>query len=159
MFSFKSFAAALAIAVVAVKAETHTVHFANNCGQGTPMLVQNGNVLSSGADLTTNGPLFNALAFLQTGSCGANGEGCTLVEFTLANPESDSGSGSVVDLSLIPPRAFSVPTGFGFLNGCDGRGANCTTPECTSAFHDAGDSQASLIACQLDDVSLAISFC
>ena len=39
---------------------------------------QSGATLSTGGAYTANGPLVGAIAYLQTGSCGANGEGCTL---------------------------------------------------------------------------------
>lgn len=38
----------------------------------------------------------------RSGGCGFNGDGCTLVEFTLVNPTSP-GSGSSADISLISP--------------------------------------------------------
>lgn len=38
------------------------------------------------------------------GRCGFNGDGCTLVELTLINPDpARPGSGSSADISLIPP--------------------------------------------------------
>ncbi|KAF9050545.1 hypothetical protein BJ165DRAFT_1414229 [Panaeolus papilionaceus] len=158
MFSLTSFAVALAIAVVGVSAESHTVHFSNKCGFGTPTLIHNGGVLSTGGDFTSNGPLDGAIAYLQTGSCGFNGEGCTLVELTLTNPNNGPGSGSSVDLSLISPHAFSVTTGFGYFNGCDGSGADCSSPGCPTAFRNPGDTQVQ-VACQSDNVNLAITFC
>ncbi|PPR06363.1 hypothetical protein CVT24_002476 [Panaeolus cyanescens] len=159
MFSWKYFSATFILAVISVNAETHTVHFTNNCGQGTPTLLQNGNVLSTGSDFTVDGLLNNAVAFLQTGSCGSAGEGCTLVELSLANP-TGPGTGSFADLSLISPHAFSVPTGFNFFNGCEGRSASCTTADCSSAFHGPTDSQKE-VACDTNnrDVNLEISFC
>ncbi|KAJ7108148.1 hypothetical protein C8R44DRAFT_884914 [Mycena epipterygia] len=74
----------IATVVDSVRAETHTIHFINNCGFGTPTLVQGSNVLSTGGtnlnfgnartcieydphlDFTTNG-LIDAIAYLQTG--------------------------------------------------------------------------------------------
>ncbi|KAF8624952.1 hypothetical protein AX15_005629, partial [Amanita polypyramis BW_CC] len=52
---------ALALATI-VSAETHTVHFDNRCGFGTPTLIQGGNVLSTGGDYVSNGPLVSAIA-------------------------------------------------------------------------------------------------
>ncbi|KAF8726212.1 hypothetical protein AX14_007924 [Amanita brunnescens Koide BX004] len=141
----------------AVSAESHTVHFVNNCGRGTPTLVQNGNILSTGGDYVSNGPLISAIAYLQTGSCGLNGEGCTLIETTLVNPTTP-GSGSSTDISLIPPHAFSVTSGFGYYNGCDGAGADCTNPNCPTAFFQPGDTGVQ-VPCQVDNVDLAITFC
>ena len=40
--------------------------------------------------------------FIIIGDCKYNGEGCMTTEITLVNPSS-AGSGSSVDLSLIPP--------------------------------------------------------
>ncbi|KAG5352145.1 hypothetical protein C0989_003562 [Termitomyces sp. Mn162] len=121
-----TFISLLAAVAIAVKAEQHTVHFENKCGFGTPTLIQGPNVLSTGADFTSNGPLISAIAYLQTGACGFNGESCTLVETTLVNPNpSKPGSGSSTDISLIPPHAFSVASGFSYFNGCNGAGADC----------------------------------
>ncbi|KAF9035568.1 Glp-like protein [Panaeolus papilionaceus] len=159
MFSIrKVLAATLSLAVTAVNAERHTVHFTNNCGFGTPTLIQSGRVLSTGADYTVNGPLFAAIAYLQTGSCGFNGEGCTLVELTLTNPVNGPGSGSSADISLIPPLAFSVTSGFGYYNGCDGTGTDCTSASCTTAFHNPWETWVQ-VACQANDVNLAVTFC
>ncbi|KAF9486085.1 Glp-like protein [Pholiota conissans] len=160
MPSFKStFALLLAVSITRyVRAETHTVHFSNNCGFGTPTLIQGPNILSQGNDVTFNGPLFSAIAYLQTGGCGFNGEGCTLIETTLTNPVNGPGSGSSTDISLIPPHSFSVTSGFGYFGGCDGAGADCTSPSCTIAFPQPGDTDKQ-VTCQADNVNLAITFC
>ncbi|KAH8113589.1 glycopeptide [Phellopilus nigrolimitatus] len=145
------------LAVIGARAETHTVHFTNNCGFGTPTLIQGANVLSTGADYVSNGPLISAIAYLQTGNCGFNGEQCTLIETTLVNPTTP-GSGSSTDISLIPPHAFSVTSGFGYYGGCDGAGADCTSADCTTAFHVSTDTGVQ-VACQVDNCNLAITFC
>ncbi|KAF8959212.1 glycopeptide [Flammula alnicola] len=157
MFSLKSLSLLIASAVVGTMAESHTVHFDNRCGFGTPTLIQGPNVLSTGGDFTSNGPLTSVIAYLQTGGCGFNGEGCTLIETTLINPTSP-GSGSSTDISLIPPHSFSVTSGFGYFNGCDGAGADCTNPNCPTAFHVSTDNGVQ-VACQADNVDLAITFC
>ncbi|KAF8976386.1 hypothetical protein BDQ17DRAFT_1339664, partial [Cyathus striatus] len=122
MFFNSKFFSALVLAFVAgVHAETHTVHFINKCGFGTPTLIQGPNVLSTGDDYTSNGPLTAAIAYLQTAeidtvqsqaAVALTAEGCTLIELTLINPTSP-GSVSSADISLIPPYAFSVASGFG----------------------------------------------
>ncbi|KAJ6616782.1 hypothetical protein B0H10DRAFT_2219122 [Mycena sp. CBHHK59/15] len=158
ILSLKSTAfALLAVVVTNARAETHTVTFNNNCGFGTPMLIQGANVLSTGGAYTINGPLSSAIAYLQTGGCGFNGEGCTMVETTLRNPPSP-GAGSSTDLTLIYPHAFSVTTGFGYYNGCNGAGADCTSSSCSTAFHSSGDTTVQ-VACQANDVDLVITFC
>ncbi|KAJ7627210.1 glycopeptide [Roridomyces roridus] len=176
MFAFTTAFALLAFAATAVRGETHTVTFDNRCGRGTPTLIgQGGAVLSTGGmsfllyhlyimlnkahsgAYTINGPLIGAIAYLQTGSCGFNGEGCTLLETTLRNPPSP-GAGSSTDLSLIAPHSFSVTTGFGYYNGCDGAGADCTGPNCNTAFHVSTDTFVQ-VACQANNVNLAITFC
>ncbi|KAH9474351.1 hypothetical protein JR316_0012809 [Psilocybe cubensis] len=157
MFSFKTLSVVLAVFAASVQAERHTVHFVNRCGHGTPQLIQNGRVLSTGGDYTSNGPLVAAIAYLQTGNCGFNGERCITVETTLQNPTTP-GSGSSTDLSLIPPLAFSVTTGFGYYNGCNGAGASCNNQNCNTAFHKPDDNQVQ-VACQQNDVNLAITFC
>ncbi|EJF59182.1 glycopeptide [Dichomitus squalens LYAD-421 SS1] len=148
---------AIGVFIGSVLAETHIVQFTNNCGFGTPTLLQNGNILSQGATVEIEGALISAIAYLQTGGCGLNGEGCTLIETTLVNPTSP-GSGSSTDISLIPPHAFSVTSGFGYFGGCDGAGADCTGPDCSTAFHSPGDTGVQ-VACQSDNVNLAITFC
>ncbi|KAJ7503672.1 glycopeptide [Mycena galericulata] len=142
----------LAVAIGSVRAETHTVHFTNLCGGGTPTLIRGPNVLSTGGDYTINGPLISAIAYLQTGGCGFNGEGCTLVETTLNN------AGSSTDISLIPSHAFSVTSGFGYYNGCDGAGADCTEPDCPQAFEDPSQTYKQ-VGCSAANVNLAITFC
>ncbi|KAF9465153.1 hypothetical protein BDZ94DRAFT_411962 [Collybia nuda] len=155
--SFKLFAIVLISAVVGTRAEQHTVHFDNRCGFGTPTLVRAGQILSTGGDFSINGPLTATIAYLQTGNCGLNGERCTLIETTLINPTSP-GSGSSTDISLIPPLSFSVTSGFGYFNGCDGAGADCNNANCNTAFHSPGDTQVQ-VACQSNDVNLVITFC
>ncbi|KAF7351644.1 Glycopeptide [Mycena sanguinolenta] len=160
MFSSIKFAALVAIAFAAGQAlaENHTVSFTNNCGYGTPMLIgQGGVVLSTGEAYTSNGRLLAAIAYLQTGSCGFNGENCTLVETTLVNPTSP-GSGSSSDLSLIPPHAFSVAAGFEYLGGCAGAGVDCNNANCNTAFHNPDDNGV-IVTCQNDNVNLGITFC
>ncbi|KAJ6559461.1 hypothetical protein DFH09DRAFT_921626 [Mycena vulgaris] len=139
----------LAAAIGSVSAETHTVHFDNRCGFGTPNLIQGPNVLSTGGDFTINGPLISAIAYLQTGGCGFDGEGCTLVETTLRNGFSST------DLSLIPSHAFSVTTGFGYYNGCDGAGADCREANCPEAFEDPSQTWKQ-VGCPAANVNLAV---
>ncbi|KAI0027428.1 glycopeptide [Vararia minispora EC-137] len=154
--AFVALAAAAAI-LVGVSAEQHTISFTNNCGFGTPTLKAGGQTLSTGGPYTRQGPIISAIAYLQTGSCGANGEGCTLVETTLTNPVNGPGSGSASDISLIPPHTFSVTSGFGYYNGCDGAGLDCTGPNCLCAFTDP--TNGCIISCQTNNVNLAITFC
>ncbi|KAJ7478205.1 glycopeptide [Mycena latifolia] len=160
MFSKAAVTGMLALGIAMVRAETHTITFTNNCGFGTPTLIQGPNVLSTGQTFTIQGPLRGAIAYLQTGRCGFNGENCIIVETSLVNPTTP-GSGSSTDLSLIPPHAFSVTTGFGYFNGCQPAGADCTNPNDPShcpAFHNPGDTGVQ-VACQANDVNLAITFC
>ncbi|GAB1517401.1 hypothetical protein RhiTH_000449 [Rhizoctonia solani] len=162
MYSFSTLFSTLAVALVAsvgVQAERHVVHFDNRCGYGTPTLIQGGRVLSTGGDYVSNGPLVAAIAYLQTGACGFNGENCSLLETTLKNPTC-AGCGSSTDVSLIPPHKFSVTTGFGYYNGCDGTGNNCKSAGCCpgGAFCTPTDYQ-SQRQCQANDVNLAITFC
>ncbi|TBU29727.1 glycopeptide [Dichomitus squalens] len=156
-FSFITSLVAVATIFGSAMAESHTVHFNNQCGHGTPTLVQNGKILSTGNDFVSNGPLISAIAYLQTGSCGLDGEGCTLVEATLKNPTTP-GSGSSADISLIPPHTFSVTSGFVYSGGCDGVGADCKDANCPDAFHDPNQTGVQK-ACQVDNVNLDITFC
>ncbi|KAJ7212819.1 glycopeptide [Mycena haematopus] len=147
--------AVIAVAAGQALAESHTVTFSNKCGFGTPTLIgQGGAVLSTGGAYTTNGQLIGAIAYLQTGGCGFNGEGCTLVETTLKNPSS-AGSGSSTDLSLIPPHSFSVTTGFGYYGACSPAGADCNNANCNTAFHVPSDTYVQ-VACQEDNVNLVV---
>ncbi|KAF9473063.1 glycopeptide [Pholiota conissans] len=156
MFSLKTIAFTLMAVVIGAHAESHTVTFDNRCGRGTPMLIQGPNVLSTGQPFTSNGPLISAIAYLQTGPCLFNGEGCTLVETTLVNPTSP-GSGSSSDISLIPPHAFNVAAGFTYNNGCSGH-TDCTDANCPTAFHKPDDTQVQ-VACQANNAGLTIIFC
>ncbi|KAM5544725.1 hypothetical protein V8D89_001623 [Ganoderma adspersum] len=146
--------AAVAIAALAgsvVGAEVHTVIFTNICGAkfGTPKLVQNGVMLSNGEPHTVVGPLISAIAYLQTGTCGLNGENCALIETTLENLSDGGNSGSLTDINVRPPHAFNVATSFKYFNGCDGEGAFCSGPNCDPAP----------VSCQEDNVNLNITFC
>ncbi|KAJ4475342.1 glycopeptide [Lentinula edodes] len=145
-----------AVLVTGALAETHTVVFNNLCGRGVPTLKRNGVTLSTGGAFTSNGPLIAAIAYLDVG-CGADGQGCTMVETTLVNPTTP-GSGSSTDITLIPPHSFSVTTGFGYFNGCNGAGADCTNANCPTAFHNPSDTHVQ-VACQSDNVNLVITFC
>ncbi|KDR84622.1 hypothetical protein GALMADRAFT_133877 [Galerina marginata CBS 339.88] len=171
MISFKTISVLLAAAIVGVSAETHTVHFTNRCGRGTPKLVQAGRILSNGEDYTSNGICKQASGHNRThheptltqgsltGNCLLNGEHCMTIETTLVNPDpARPGSGSSTDLSLIPPLAFSVTSGFGYYNGCDGAGSSCNNANCNTAFHIPTDTFVQ-VGCQTNNVNLAITFC
>ncbi|CAE6442828.1 unnamed protein product [Rhizoctonia solani] len=144
---------------ISIQAERHVVHFDNRCGFGTPILIKGGQVLSTGGDYVSNGPLEAAIAYLQAGACGFNGENCSTIETTLKNP-TRPGCGSSTDVTLIPPHKFSVTTGFGYCNGCDGVGNNCASAGYfpNDAFCTPTDYQ-SQRQCQANDVNLAITFC
>ncbi|THU81403.1 glycopeptide [Dendrothele bispora CBS 962.96] len=156
MFSSSlSLFATIGILIASAHAETHTVVFDNRCGFGTPTLIQGPRVLGTGnGPFHINGPLTGAIAYLQTGKCGFNGEGCTLVETTLKNPTCP-GCGSSTDISLIPPHSFSVTSGFGYFNGCDKAGADCTNANCPTAFHKPSDTFVQ-IPCQADNLSFSL---
>ncbi|EGO00675.1 hypothetical protein SERLA73DRAFT_133651 [Serpula lacrymans var. lacrymans S7.3] len=157
--NFKSFAVivAAAAALAGVQAqESHTVTFNNQCKKGTPTLVQGGKILSTGQPYKSNGPLVSAIAYLQTGPCGLNGESCTLIETTLQNPTTP-GSGSSSDISLIVPHTFSVTSGFQYNNGCTGK-ADCNNANCPEAFHQPNDTTVQ-VACQAPNAGLVINFC
>ncbi|KAF8178868.1 glycopeptide, partial [Mycena galopus ATCC 62051] len=150
--------AVIAVAAGQALAETHTVTFNNNCHTGTPTLIgQGGEVLSTGGAYTSNGPLIGAIAYLQTGACGFNGENCLMVETTLVNPTT-AGSGSSTDLTLIPrEHAFSVTTGFGYVGACAPAGADCNNANCNTAFHVSTDNFVQ-VACQQDNADLVVGF-
>ncbi|OBZ68277.1 hypothetical protein A0H81_11970 [Grifola frondosa] len=154
------FAASLATVLIAstgVSAEQHIIRFQNNCGKGTPQLVQGGQILSTGQDYVSNGPFSGGIAYLQTGECLLNGEECTLLEMTLGNP-TVPGGGSSTDISLIPPHAFNVEASFSYFDGCDGSGATCSSSTCPTAFFQSNDNQVQ-VQCETDNVNLLISFC
>ncbi|KAI0706951.1 glycopeptide [Fomitopsis betulina] len=142
-----------AAGVLHVHAETHIVSFTNNCGYGTPYLWgPNGALYSTGDTVEFVGEAQGLIAYLQTGNCGDDGEGCTLVEATLINGASSA------DISLIPPHAFSVTSGFGYYDGCDGAGADCTYDGCPDAFYQSDQTWVQ-VGCSADNVNLAITFC
>ncbi|KAF8829266.1 hypothetical protein HHX47_DHR3001200 [Lentinula edodes] len=138
-----------------VNAETHIVKFDNQCGYGTPQLIQGNDVLTT-TEYTFNEP-YSGIAYLQTGGCGFNGEYCGIVEMTLDNP-TVSGSGASADISYIPPLAYSVPYKFEFYGGCDGEGASCNSSACSEAFYEPDQTYVQ-VACQNDDVNILITFC
>ncbi|KZO97696.1 hypothetical protein CALVIDRAFT_512853 [Calocera viscosa TUFC12733] len=160
MLAFLSLLALPLLARVA-RAESHTISFINSCGSGTPTLILNGQVASSGAPYTSSGSL-SGIAYLQTGACNFNGENCSLLEFTLTDNGGQGGVSSV-DVSLIPPHAFSVPTGF-YYDGvaeCQGDGNACDDANCgpDHAFFQSTDYTAQ-VQCSTDqDVNLVITFC
>ncbi|KAE9404775.1 hypothetical protein BT96DRAFT_989086 [Gymnopus androsaceus JB14] len=141
---------------VTIRSESHTVSFVNNCGSGTPQLLQGGVVLSSGEAFTSNRPFEAAIAYLQTGPCLLNGEECTTVEMTLVNP-TVPGGGSSVDVTLIAPHAFNVGAGFSYSDSTCG-GQTCADAGCTEAFHNPTDFSAQT-QCETDNVGLTITFC
>ncbi|KAF9004826.1 hypothetical protein BDZ89DRAFT_1145507 [Hymenopellis radicata] len=161
MFKLSSLLAlTFASAVALVAGESHTIHFDNRweyLREPSSSFQSVWAVLSTGGDYTSNGPIIGAIAYLQTGGCGFNGDSCTLVETTLVNPTS-AGAGSSTDISLIAPHTFSVTSGFGYYNGCDGTGADCDNANCATAFHTSTDNWVQ-VACQTNDVDLAITFC
>ncbi|KAJ3993582.1 hypothetical protein F5050DRAFT_1577294, partial [Lentinula boryana] len=122
-----------------------------------PVLKRNGATLSTGGSFTSNGKRNRACQFYIHLGCGTDGEGCTMVETTLINPTTP-GSGSSTDITLIPPHSFSVTTGFGYFNGCNGAGADCTNANCPTAFHQPDDTHVQ-VACQANNVDLVITFC
>ncbi|THU85067.1 glycopeptide [Dendrothele bispora CBS 962.96] len=156
MFSFKSLS--LFGVITYVYAETHTIVFDNQCGFGTPTLIQGSDVLGTGnGPFTFNEPLNFAIAYRTIGTCGFHGEGCTLIETTLRNPTCP-GCGSGTDINLIPPKIFLLILYFSYFNGCDGVKRNCKFANCVEAFHTPDDGGIQTV-CQADDVNLRITFC
>ncbi|KAF7973264.1 hypothetical protein HWV62_15695 [Athelia sp. TMB] len=102
----------------------------NNCGYGTPMM--NGpstGLISIPGGYSTGGDMTGWIVYLQTGSCGANGENCLILEGTL------NGGYSSVDISRISPHGFNAPLGFSYTNGAGGK--ECASADCScndSAF-------------------------
>ncbi|KZT64572.1 hypothetical protein DAEQUDRAFT_732416 [Daedalea quercina L-15889] len=133
-------------AVSDVHAESHTLSITNDCGYGAPYLWgPNGTLYSSGeTSYTFNGPAPGLYSYLQTGSCGANGEGCTVVNASLVNGDSCAD----IDTNLATPSDVAVE--FEFYNGCDAIGSHCTTLECPIEQP---------VCCSADNVDLAITFC
>ncbi|CAE6471849.1 unnamed protein product [Rhizoctonia solani] len=163
MFSFQSILSTITVALVVAagaQAETHTVTFKNNCGRGTPKLIQAGKTLhSGGGSYTHNGALMSAIAYLQTGECLLNGEKCTTLETSLRNPPSP-GAGSSTDVTLISPHKFNVAVGFSYSGGCNGTGNRCGSASCcpNGAFCKPTDYQ-SQRQCEANNVNLVVTFC
>jgi len=143
-------------APIRIRSESHTVSFVNNCGSGTPQLVQGGVILSSGEAYTSNGPFEAAIAYLQNGPCLLNGEECTTVEITLVNPTAP-GAGSSVDVTLIAPHTFNVGAGFSYSDSSCG-GQTCAGEGCTEAFYGPTDYSAQT-QCETDNVGVTVTFC
>lgn len=149
--------AAVLSASSAVSAESHTITFDNQCGKGTPQLLVGGQVVSSGDPYTSSSAISGAIAYLQTGECNTNGEGCTLLEMTLNNPTC-IGCGSSSDISLIPPHAFNVEASISYYGACNGQGTTCSSADCSEAFHNPNDNQVQ-VQCESDNSNLLITFC
>jgi len=156
VFTFLSTALVVFVSATGIYAESHTVKFDNKCGYGTPQLIKGGDVLTT-TSYTSSGELAAAIAYLQTGSCGFNGENCTLLELTMTNPVA-VGGGSSADISLITPHTFSVATSIEFYGGCDGVGTTCDSAGCNTAFRQPDDTWVQ-VACQANDANLLITFC
>ncbi|KAE9394827.1 hypothetical protein BT96DRAFT_923254 [Gymnopus androsaceus JB14] len=132
----------LASLVAFVAAESHTISFTNNCGGGTPTLVQDGAILSTGGAYTADGPIIGAIAYLQTGGCGLNGDFCTTVETTLQNPTSPGAGSSHRHHSHSRPRVF------------------CQCWLCLlQRLRRHWSRTAQVVTCEADNVDLAITFC
>ncbi|KAK0201323.1 hypothetical protein DFS33DRAFT_1447731 [Desarmillaria ectypa] len=146
-----------AVLVATANAESHTIRLTNRCGSGTLMLTdQGGNVLSTG-NYASNGALMGARAWLQTGACGGNGAGCTIVEMTLRNPQSP-GAGSSADISIIQPgNRFTTAAAFAYFDGCDGQGKSCNNADCSNldAFHTPTDYGAQ-VQCEVNNVGIIL---
>ncbi|KAH9969317.1 hypothetical protein BGW80DRAFT_1176971, partial [Lactifluus volemus] len=82
-----------------------------------------------------------------SGPCGFNGEQCLLVEINLNNPGCP-GCGSFADMSSFHRTADGNCS---WINGCDGQGVSCSTPDCLTAYHESNNNQV-LISCQTDNV-------
>ncbi|KAL0569587.1 hypothetical protein V5O48_012375 [Marasmius crinis-equi] len=160
MFSTLVKFAVLAAAAGTAMAERHTITMNNHCGRGTPTLIRGGKVVATGTT-TVDGVFDAAIAYLQTGNCLFNGENCMTVEITLKNPNPAApGSGSSVNLSLIPPHAFNVPISFHYASSGCSAGNSCNNANCppSQAFHVPTDT-GSQRACQGNDANLVIDFC
>ncbi|KAJ3721407.1 glycopeptide [Lentinula guzmanii] len=146
---FLNLAAFTATISMGVQAETHTVTLSNYCGSGIVLQFR--------------------FSYLDTGnhssSCGTNGEGCTVLETTLDNAQ---GSSTTFNMT-----SYSIPTGFGYFNGCDGEGWDCTNLGCPGATgiisplpirctaENVGNvfSQTFLSMTNVIQVDLAVTFC
>lgn len=147
MFSLRSQVITFAIAALSaavVKAESHTVSFINNCGYGLPTLEQGGESIGINENYTyiNDGPLTNAVAYLDTGDCGFYGSGCTSFDFTLENGDSSA---------IYALNGYNVPGGFQYYHGCSGS-FNCTNENC-------GDLLIQEIDCSANNVDIRFTFC
>jgi len=57
---------------------------------------------------------------------------------------------------LFPPTSSLWP--FGFYDGCDGAGTDCTNANCPKAYRHPDDNFA-VVGCSADNVDIAITFC
>jgi len=154
MLSIVALLAGLSLSTRVAQADTHTITFTNNCGKGTPRLIQGGNILSNGTAYTSNGPFMSGIAYLDTG-CGFNGDNCSLIEMTLGT--GDNG-GTSADISLIDPHKFNVPSGWWYTGSCNGQGAFCQEEGCQTAFYKSDDNWVQ-VQCSEDNAGMNIIFC
>ncbi|KAH9830061.1 glycopeptide [Rhodofomes roseus] len=141
--------------------EQHIVSIVNNCGKGYPVLggLDGRQFYPTSEPVVFVGPALGLFSYLQytdddgNNVCEQNGEGCTTIEASL------NSNGSSADISLVPPHAFSVTTGFGYYDGCDGAGLDCTNADCPGAKKHNSSQGWLPISCSAANVSLGITFC
>ncbi|KAJ7638148.1 hypothetical protein B0H17DRAFT_1216809 [Mycena rosella] len=124
---------------------------------------------SYSSDFTINGPLLGAIAYLQTGEnildiieMMTSRQPAKVVADSMAKaapwskPALCNNGFSSAELSLIPSHSFFVTIGFGFFDGCDGAGADCTFPRCEPEFTDPSQTFKQ-VGCGAANVNLAVS--
>ncbi|KAJ7590425.1 hypothetical protein C8J56DRAFT_592308 [Mycena floridula] len=133
----------------------HSVVMQNSCGTGVPTLDKVPSlVLNTRTSMYTNETI-KAVAFLNTGVCGPNGEHCTVVDIELGT-RSDGSSTALI--SLVPPNRFTVPVSFVYFNGCDGASQTCRTAGCPNAGN-VDFARQGIVQCAAPEASLSIIFC
>ncbi|KAE9409376.1 hypothetical protein BT96DRAFT_970278 [Gymnopus androsaceus JB14] len=165
------------IFVAGTRAETHTVSFLNNCGEGTPTLMQNGArfLLEKITQLTV---FLIRPSRISTSPVCANGADCTAVVITLSNEIVISptttynvhrfgSSSSLLCRYRIRVRCAPMAKTIQVLtrnsidryyNGCDDLGADCLEAGCIEGYQ-SGDTAIPQIICEDDNADIVITFC
>jgi len=111
----------------------HSVTLQNYCGDGLPILdrIPSNTIATGTGTVFTNATIIDVQAFLNRGYCGPNGGNCTVVSFSLGQPDGSS----TAAINLVPTNYFSDAVSFSYYNACTGAGASCLDSDCTNAEH------------------------
>ncbi|KAH9835725.1 uncharacterized protein C8Q71DRAFT_93211 [Rhodofomes roseus] len=135
----------------------HSVTVQNYCGGGLPTLdrIPSNTIATGTGTVFTNDTILDIQAFLNRGYCGPNGGNCTVVSFSLGQPD---GSSTAV-INLVPNNYFSDAVSFSYYNACTGAGASCLDSDCTNAEHITDNSLGAVNCAAASDSNRKVDCC